>query len=104
MFVSKLGDLMATKGLNQSELSRATGLTHSTIRKFLKGQFDRLDGETVDALMRYFQLSSLSQLVEFVPSSPSLETLKVHQQPWKSTRSTRAKKRIGNAPIAAAAP
>lgn len=78
MFISKLGQLMESRGLNQSELSRATGLTHNTIRKFLKGHFDRLDGETVDTLMQYFGLSSLSELVEFQTSS---ETQISHHPP-----------------------
>lgn len=64
MFISKLGDLMRQKGVNQTELSQATGLTPTTIRKFLRGPIDRLDVATVEALIGYFELTSINQLVE----------------------------------------
>lgn len=101
MFVSKLGELMEARGLNQSQLVRDTGLSHSTVRKFMKGQFDRLDGETAKVLVKYFELTSISQLVEL---EAALETLRVHQSPKKSPRrSTRMKAGSGGVPIAAVA-
>jgi DNA-binding Xre family transcriptional regulator len=62
--VSKLPALMMVKGVNKKEVSQATGLSAGTVGKIYNNEFQRIDNHTVKALCKYFELSTISDLVD----------------------------------------
>jgi DNA-binding Xre family transcriptional regulator len=62
--VSKLPALMISKGLDQKTLAVETGLSPTTVGKVYRGQFNRIDNNTVMVLCLYFELKTISQLIE----------------------------------------
>lgn len=50
------------KGLGRrikpAEIARETGICHSTVTAFIKGTPVRFDSHTIDALMKYFEITS----------------------------------------------
>ena len=62
--ISKLPELMKKKGLNQKQVAEATGLSPGTVNKIYKNKFDRIDNHTVTTLCKYFELKSISELIE----------------------------------------
>lgn len=55
---------MDAKGMNQQDLVRATGLHAATVSKLYRNRFDRIDIATATTICQYFNLKSISELVE----------------------------------------
>ncbi|MDY6898411.1 MAG: helix-turn-helix transcriptional regulator [Cyanobacteriota bacterium] len=62
-----LKDLMDAQELSQLELREKTGLATSTIGRLYRNQVTRIDIDTVETLMKYFGLNTISQLIEVKP-------------------------------------
>jgi putative transcriptional regulator len=62
--ISKLPTLMDSKGLDQKTLAVETGLSPTTVGKIYRGQFNRIDNNTVMVLCQYFELKTISELIE----------------------------------------
>lgn len=62
--ISKLPALMTSKDLDQKTLAHFTGLSPTTVGKVYRGQFNRIDNNTVMVLCLYFELKTISQLIE----------------------------------------
>jgi putative transcriptional regulator len=60
----KLKGLMDAKGITQLALAEATGLAPSTIGRLYRNQVTRIDTSTVIALSEFFDLQSISELLE----------------------------------------
>lgn len=63
---SRLPELMAEKGVSQKAVAAETGLSPTTVSKFYRNHVDRFDANTVTALCKYFNLTSLDQLLQLV--------------------------------------
>jgi transcriptional regulator with XRE-family HTH domain len=61
----KLKELMDEKGISQLELSEKTGLAPTTIGRLYRNQASRFDVSTLEKLAEYFQLSTVTELLEF---------------------------------------
>ena len=59
-----LRDLMDKEGITQTALAEATGLSPATIGKLYRNQVSRFDENTVKAICKYFNLKSISDLLE----------------------------------------
>ena len=59
-----LKDLMDEKGINRLELSEKTGLAPTTIGRLYRNQASRFDVSTLEKLANYFELNSITQLLE----------------------------------------
>ena len=55
---------MDNKGITQLALADATGLAPSTIGRLYRSQITRIDTSTVIALSKFFDLQSISELLE----------------------------------------
>lgn len=71
--ISKLPTLMESKGLDQKTLAVETGLSPTTVGKVYRGQFNRIDNNTVIVLCLYFELKTISDLIEIEWSQDDLE-------------------------------
>jgi hypothetical protein len=60
------------KPCNNTTVSTATGLTPTTVGRYVKGQFSQLDVETLGRLAVYFEVSSIAALIDFeaLPAAP----------------------------------
>lgn len=73
MFVSKFDYLRRLKGLRESRdisistVAAETELAYGTVQRVNKGQIDNVRGSTLGILCRYFAVSSIAELVEYVP-------------------------------------
>jgi excinuclease UvrABC nuclease subunit len=63
---SKLPDLMKEKGVDKKTVAAVTGLSPTTVGKFYRSHFDRIDNHTVTELCKYFGLRKLDDLLELV--------------------------------------
>lgn len=61
----KLKRLMEDEGLNQLQVSEATGLSPTTVGKLYRNQFERIDKATLITLCKYFRVG-IEQLFEVV--------------------------------------
>ena len=61
-------------------IARETGLSPGTIQRLNSGQIERVYGNTLDVLCCYFGVSSISELIEYVPSSSSLREKESERQ------------------------
>ena len=52
--ICKLKELMNNKGLNQSQLSKATGLSPATVGNLYRNRFSRIDIDTLETLCKHF--------------------------------------------------
>jgi DNA-binding Xre family transcriptional regulator len=59
----KLRKLMDAKEINQLQLSRATGLAPSTIGRMYRDQISRFDAETINALVKFFEIKDINELL-----------------------------------------
>ena len=60
--------------LTYETLGRATGLSPNTLARLLKREpIDRIDGQTLDALCRYFECN-VGDVLEYVPDGEPLES------------------------------
>ncbi len=55
---------MDSKGITQLALAEATGLAPSTIGRLYRNQISRIDTSTVITLSEFFDLQSISELIE----------------------------------------
>jgi len=55
---------MDSKGLDQKVLAVETGLSPTTVGKIYRGQFSRVDNNTIMVLCLYFELKTISDLIE----------------------------------------
>jgi putative transcriptional regulator len=62
--ISKLPELMNSKGVDQKTLAAETGLSPTTVGKIYRNRFDRIDNHTVTTLCVYFGLNTISDLIE----------------------------------------
>lgn len=62
--ISKLPGLLQAAQIDQKTLATQTGLSPTTIGKIFRGHFDRIDNHTIKVLAKYFELRSISQLIE----------------------------------------
>jgi DNA-binding Xre family transcriptional regulator len=62
--ISKLPDLMKQRGVDQKTVALHTGLSPTTVSKLYRNHLDRFDSRTVTTLCKYFQLKTLSELLE----------------------------------------
>lgn len=51
--------------ISQQKLAEETGLAPSTIGKLYRNQANRVDMNTLDTLCKYFNVSSLTDLLEY---------------------------------------
>ncbi|HEY9597797.1 MAG TPA: helix-turn-helix transcriptional regulator [Cyanophyceae cyanobacterium] len=64
----KLKDLMKEKGLNQLQVAGATGLSPTIVGGLCRNPIiKRIDSNTAQKLMTYFELKSLDELYSLVP-------------------------------------
>ncbi|KAB8144097.1 helix-turn-helix transcriptional regulator [Chloroflexia bacterium SDU3-3] len=49
-------------------LSRETGITHSALVKLVNNQSERVDFETLDKLMRFFETTDIRDILEYTPA------------------------------------
>jgi len=52
-----VGDLMRKKGLNQSQLAEASGITQATMSRILQGEVENVRPETLDRLAKALAVS-----------------------------------------------
>ena len=62
--ICKLPQLMEQEGIDQKTLAAKTGLSPTTVGRLYRGHFDRIDNNTVTTLCKYFDLRSISELIE----------------------------------------
>jgi putative transcriptional regulator len=62
--ISKLPELMKQRGVSQRTVAAQTGLSTTTISKLYRNHIDRFDSSTVTKLCKYFELKTLSDLIE----------------------------------------
>lgn len=62
--ISKLPDLMKQRGVDQKTVALQTGLSPTTVSKLYRNHLDRFDSRTVTTLCKYFELKTLSDLLE----------------------------------------
>jgi DNA-binding Xre family transcriptional regulator len=55
--------------VNLSEVQRDTGLTYSTVSRWMKHQIDRVDFDTLEIWCRYLNCQ-VSDLLIYVPDAP----------------------------------
>jgi len=70
---SRLPTLMADEDIDQKELAARTGLSPTTVGKIYRNHFNRIDNHTVMALMKYFGLRRLDQLIEVIWEEDDVE-------------------------------
>lgn len=74
MIQSKFKTLVRKKSFEDNRnltlrvIAEETGLSVTTVQRFNSDTVDRFDGKTLDKLCKYFCVSSLSDLIEFMPA------------------------------------
>ena len=62
--IFKLKELMDARNITQVELRDATGLATTTIGRIAGNRATRVDIDTIERLVNYFDLKSISELME----------------------------------------
>lgn len=62
--ICKLKNLLEQHNISQIGLAQETGLSPGTVGKLARGEFTRIDENTVITLCKYFNLNSISELIE----------------------------------------
>lgn len=62
--ICKLAALMEVKGVDQKTVAAKTGLSPTTVGKLYRGHFNRIDNHTVTSLCEFFELTTISDLIE----------------------------------------
>lgn len=76
MLVSKFNDLRRRKGLQEGRdistraVATETGLSLTTVQRASGKNIQNLHVHTLEKLCAYFEVKSLSELVEYVPDKP----------------------------------
>ncbi|MEM7580250.1 MAG: helix-turn-helix transcriptional regulator [Cyanobacteria bacterium P01_A01_bin.80] len=63
--ICKLKALMDSKDITQLELAEKTGLAPSTVGRLYRNQVSRIDTATLLAIGIFFELKSISEIIEF---------------------------------------
>ena len=62
--ITKLPELMDSRGLDQKTLASKTGLSPTTVGKIYNCQFNRIDTKTIKRLCEFFDLESIAELID----------------------------------------
>lgn len=62
--ICRLKELLEKHNISQIGLAQETGLSPGTVGKLARSEFTRIDENTVIALCKYFNLNSISELIE----------------------------------------
>ncbi|MBE9233313.1 helix-turn-helix transcriptional regulator [Cuspidothrix issatschenkoi LEGE 03284] len=62
--ICKLKDLLEANKISQLGLAQQTGLSPGTVGKLARGEFTRIDENTVITLCRFFNLRTLTDLID----------------------------------------
>ncbi|NEQ53609.1 MAG: helix-turn-helix transcriptional regulator [Leptolyngbya sp. SIO3F4] len=62
--ICKLAALMEAQDIDQKTVAAQTGLSPTTVGKLYRGHFNRIDNHTVVSLCKFFQLKTISDLIE----------------------------------------
>lgn len=62
--ICKLAALMDAQEIDQKTVAKETGLSPTTVGKLYRGHFNRIDNHTVMSLCRFFELKTISDLIE----------------------------------------
>jgi putative transcriptional regulator len=62
--ICKLKDLLEKHNISQIGLAQETGLSPGTVGKLARGEFTRIDENTIVTLCNFFNLNSISELIE----------------------------------------
>ena len=62
--ICKLKALMDAQEVDQKTVAKKTGLSPTTVGKLYRGHFNRIDNHTVMSLCKFFQLKTISELIE----------------------------------------
>ena len=73
--VCKLGDIMAERGLNQTEVAFLTGLRQATINSIIHNKNATINKEHSMVLMKTLKLTSLTELYDIVIEEDELKEL-----------------------------
>lgn len=63
--VCKVPELMEDKGIDKKTLAEAAKLHPKTLTDYCRSQVKRYSEESLEKLYQYFELTSLSELIEF---------------------------------------
>lgn len=67
MIINHISEIMGRKRLKVSHVVAGTGLATNTVSGLYHGTVKRVDLETLDKLATFLEVSSLAELLEFVP-------------------------------------
>lgn len=82
MLISKFDTLRRKKAYEEGRdlplrtVSAETGLSFATLQRFSKSKISAVSGTTLEILCAYFDVKSISELVEYVKDAPAT----VHEQ------------------------
>ena len=62
--ICKLAALMEAQDIDQKTVAAQTGLSPTTVGKLYRGHFNRIDNHTVMSLCKFFDLKTISDLIE----------------------------------------
>lgn len=62
--ICKLKDLLEKNKISQLGLAQQTGLSPGTVGKLARGEFSRIDENTVITLCKFFNLKKLTDLID----------------------------------------
>ncbi len=65
-----LGEILRERGLTSRSVADQTGLRKQTVRAIVTGRVTRFNLSTIEYLMRALDLSSVAELLQFVPGHP----------------------------------
>lgn len=68
--ICKLKSLMDEREISQLALAESTGLAPSTVGRLYRNQISRIDCQTVVALCDFFNLKTISDLIEIQQDKP----------------------------------
>lgn len=69
MINNRISEIMGKKRLKVADVVAGTGLATNTVRGLYYNSVKRVDFETLDKIANFLEVSSLDELLEFVPSS-----------------------------------
>ncbi|MGG4106741.1 helix-turn-helix transcriptional regulator [Paenibacillus lautus] len=73
MIVNHISEIMGRKRLKVAHVAAGTGLAINTVSGLYHGTAKRVDLETLDKLATFLEVSSIAELLEFVPGPGSEE-------------------------------
>lgn len=67
MIVNRVSEVMGRKRLTIREVARRSGLAYATVQGIRNDSSKRVDWETLNALCRTLEVTSLCELFEYAP-------------------------------------